>query len=160
VSGEDAVEVRDLDVATLRSRFVDHEFEAKAFEVEPGAIVAFALALGERSPRYLDPSHPDFQAPPTFTSSLMTNRQLPPGFPVIEGLTMNAGKSLEVMRPVRPGRVVGHARLHEIFEKTGRSGQMVFLVSRMALYDQAGDLLALSDSRQVIRERPDRSPKT
>jgi len=32
---------------------------------------------------------------------------------------------------------------------------MVFVVSRMEIYDPAGTLVATSDSRMVIREKPD-----
>ena len=35
---------------------------------------------------------------------------------------------------------------------------MIFLVSRMQLYDDSGEHLATTDSRQVIRERPDKRP--
>jgi len=31
---------------------------------------------------------------------------------------------------------------------------MMFLVSRMEVFDPSGELLATADSRQVIRERP------
>ena len=40
-------------------------------------------------------------------------------------------------------------------DKTGRSGRMLFLVSRMEIFDPHGELLATADSRQVIRERPE-----
>lgn len=151
------VDVADVDVGALRERFLDHEFDAKTFEIEADAIVSFATACGEEAPRYLDPTHPEFQASPTFASSLMTNRQMPPDFPDIDGLSMNAGKSMELKRPIRPGPVTGHACLHDIYEKTGRSGRMVFIVSRMELFDAQGALLAVSDSRQVIREKPSKA---
>jgi hypothetical protein len=151
------IDVADIDIAALRTQFLGHEFDAKAFEIEAEEIIVFARACGEQAPRYLDAEHPDFQAPPTFTSSLMTNRQMPEAFPSIDGLTLNAGKSLELLKPVRPGRVTGRSQLHDLYEKTGRSGRMVFIVSRMALYDDDDTLLALSDSRQVIREKPRRA---
>lgn len=148
------IDVTDVDVTALRERFLEHEFDAKIFEVDAKAIVDFAVACGERAPRYVDPSDPNFQASPTFTSTLMISRQVPADFPKIAGLSMNAGKSIELKRPIRPGTVTGRSRLHDIYEKTGRSGRMLFVVSRMEFYDARGDLLALSDSRQVIREKP------
>jgi len=148
------IDVADIDIAALRAEFLEHEFDAKEFEVKAEAIVEFARACGERAPRYLDPEHPDFQAPPTFTSGLMTNRQVPEAFPKIDGLSLNAGKSMELLAPIRPGWVTGRSRLQDLYDKTGRSGRMVFVVSRMAFYDAEGTLLALSDSRQVIREKP------
>lgn len=146
--------ITDVNLETLREQFLDHEFESKTFEVTAEAIVAFARACGEGAARYLDPNHPDFQASPTFPSSLMSNRQVPLDFPDLGALSMNAGKSMEFRRPVRPGRVVGRSHLHEIYEKTGRSGRMVFIVSRMEIFDEQDQLLTVSDSRQVFREKP------
>ena len=150
----DEIDIADVDIEHLRETFLGHEFDAKHFEVTAESIVAFARACGEEAPRFTDPAHPDFQAPTTYPSSLMTKRQLPATFPSLGGLSMNAGKSMETRRPIRPGNVVGRSHLHQIYEKTGRSGRMVFVVSRMSFYDADGELLALSDSRQVIREKP------
>jgi hypothetical protein len=50
--------------------------------------------------------------------------------------------------------MVGKTHLHEVYSKTGRSGRMIFLVTRMALYDEGGAHLANADTRVVIRERP------
>ena len=110
------LDVGDLDIQALRDRFLEHEFDAKKFEVKADDIVTFARACGEQAPRYLNPSDSDFQAPPTFTSSLMTNRQMPSDFPKINGLTLNAGKSLELLKPVRPGRVTGRSQLHDLYD--------------------------------------------
>jgi hypothetical protein len=43
--------------------------------------------------------------------------------------------------------------LHDIYTKTGRSGRMIFVVSRLAFYDEDGNHLANSDSRIVMREK-------
>ena len=45
------------------------------------------------------------------------------------------------------------AHLHEIYAKTGRSGRMIFIVTRIEFYDQEEKHLANSDSRIVIAER-------
>ena len=75
------LDVAEVDIAALRRQFLEHEFDAKTFEVRADAIVDFAAACGEQAPRFTDPDHPDFQAPPTFASTLMTDRQVPPDFP-------------------------------------------------------------------------------
>jgi hypothetical protein len=51
-------------------------------------------------------------------------------------------------------KLVGKSHLHDIYEKTGRTGRMIFLVSRMELYDPNQTLVSIVDSRMVIRERP------
>jgi hypothetical protein len=67
---------------------------------------------------------------------------------------MDAGKAVEAFAPIRPGAMVGKTHLHEVYTKTGRSGRMIFLVTRMALFNDSGDHLANADTRVVIRERP------
>ena len=79
---------------------------------------------------------------------------MPPDFPKLEGLSMNAGKAMMLHHPVRPGTLVGRSHLHDIYAKTGRSGRMTFIVQRMEFFDPDGTLVATSDSRQVIREKP------
>ena len=79
---------------------------------------------------------------------------LPPDFPEIDGVTMDAGKGVEWMAPIRDGATLtGKSHLHDIYVKTGRSGRMVFLVRRMELYDENGAHVANADTRTVIREK-------
>ena len=143
-----------LDIEALRKQFIHHEFDRKIFDITPQAIVAFSIACGEEAPRFTDPSHPDFQAPPTFPSSLMRGPQMPADFPKIEGLSLNAGKAMEIHQPIRPGVLTGRSHLHDIYTKTGRSGRMIFLVSRMLFCNANNEPVATADSRQVIREKP------
>ena len=68
---------------------------------------------------------------------------------------MDAGKRVEWIAPVRAGvTLTGKSHLHDIYTKTGRSGRMVFLVTRMELFDPEGTHVANADTRTVIRERP------
>ena len=79
---------------------------------------------------------------------------LPGDFPQI-GIPLDAGKCVMPQRPLRAGTtLVGRSHLHDIYEKTGRTGRMIFLVSRMELYDESQALVSIVDSRLVIRERP------
>ena len=53
-----------------------------------------------------------------------------------------------------PGSTLtGKTHLHDIYTKTGRSGRMIFVVSRLEFYDADGVHLANSDSRIVMREK-------
>ncbi len=145
-----------IDIEDLRSRFLNLEFDAKDFTLDADQIVAVAEATGETLSQYTDASHPDFQAPPALLASLASGRRLPIDFPSMGGIGMDGGKAVTSLRPVRAGELLtGRTHLHDIYDKSGRSGRMVFLVSRMELYNQAGEHLATSDSRTVIRERPD-----
>lgn len=145
-----------LDLDALRAQFLHQEFDVKEFRFDAAQLADYAIACGERAPRYTDPAHPDFQAPPTFATSLRPDRRLPDGFPKLPGLGMDAGKAVAPLAPIRPDTVVtGRSHLHEIYAKTGRSGRMTFFVIRMELSDPEGTLLAHADTRVVIREKPE-----
>jgi hypothetical protein len=143
----------DQDITAAREKFLNQDFDEKSFSVPAEKTIEYARLCGETAERFLDASHPDFQAPPTYIASLSGSRALPEGFPRF-GIGMDAGKGIECFLPVRPGTTItGRTHLHDIYSKTGRSGRMVFAVSRIAFYDAEGNLLANSDSRVVMREK-------
>ena len=149
-----AEEAVDEDIKALRERFLGREFDEVTFLIDGGRFAEYAKVCGETAPRYTDPAHADFQAPPTFVSTLVGGRSMPPDFPNLGGMGMDAGKAVEWKAPVRAGATLtGRSHLHDIYTKTGRSGRMVFLVTRMELRDEAGDHIANADTRTVIRER-------
>ncbi len=68
---------------------------------------------------------------------------------------MDCGKAVASHKPVGPDvKLTGKTHLHDIYDKSGRSGRMIFIVARTELYDEAGEHYATCDSRQVIREKP------
>jgi hypothetical protein len=144
-----------IDIEDLKARFLGEDFDEVSLQANAEQIVDYAKACGEQAPRYTDPAHPDFQAPPTFASSFESGRRLPDNFPRLPGLGMDAGKAVAAKKPIRPGvPLVGRTHLHDVYAKTGRSGRMVFMVTRMEIYDPDGEQLATADTRVVIRERP------
>ncbi len=143
-----------LDIDALRDEWVGVAFEERELNLDPDAMAAYAAACGELAPEYTDTSHEDFQAPPTFASSLQRGRGLPEDFPKMPGLGMDAGKAVEAFAPIRPGPKRSETHMHDIYTKTGRSGRMIFLVVRMALYETDGTHIANADTRVVIREKP------
>jgi hypothetical protein len=144
----------DEDIEALRAKFLNQEFEEVRFEINGEQFAAYARACGELHPRFTDSAHEDFQAPPTFVSTLVGGRDLPSGFPRPKGVSMDAGKSVEWLAPIRSGATLtGKSHMHDIYTKTGRSGRMTFLVRRTELYDN-GIHVANADTRTVIREKP------
>lgn len=143
-----------LDIDALRDEWIGVAFEERELNLDPAAMAAYATACGELAPEYTDPAHGDFQAPPTFASSLQRGRGLPEDFPKMPGLGMDAGKAVEAFAPIRPGPKRSKTHMHDIYTKTGRSGRMIFLVVRMALFDTDGTHVANADTRVVIREKP------
>jgi hypothetical protein len=143
-----------VEVEELKRRFLNLDFDERSFEVRQEAMLEFAAACGETAPRYTDPAHADFQAPPTFCARFHGRRMLPGDFPAL-GIPLDAGKAVMPQQPIRAGaKLVGKSHLHDIYEKTGRTGRMIFLVSRMELFDPSQVLVSIVDSRLVIRERP------
>jgi acyl dehydratase len=145
-----------VDVEELKANFLNLEFDRADFELDPERLVTVAVTSGETKEEFIDPDHPDFQAAPAFIASLASNRHLPLDFPNLGGIPMDGGKAVTCIKPVRAGvPLTGRTHLHDIYAKSGRSGRMVFVVSRMEIRDPDGEHVATSDSRMVIRERPD-----
>lgn len=145
-----------VDVDALKAQFLDLEFDTKSFVLDAEKAAVVARVSGETRPEYLDPGREDFQAAPAFVASLSGSRHLPIDFPNLGGIPMDGGKAVTCLAPVKTGiPLTGRSHLHDIYAKNGRSGRMVFVVSRMEVYDPAGVHVATSDSRMVIRERPD-----
>jgi acyl dehydratase len=142
------------DIEELKSKFLNLEFDRKDFVLDPEKVATVARKSGEVLPQYCDTGHPDFQAPPAFIASLAAGRHLPIDFPSLGGIPMDGGKAVTCIKPVRTGvPLTGRTHLHDIYDKSGRSGRMIFLVSRMEIFDESGEHLATNDSRMVIRER-------
>ena len=144
-----------VDIEALKKEWVGVAFEERTLELDAEKMAEYARACGEQDARFTDPAHPDFQASATFASSLQRGRGLPENFPKMPGLGMDAGKAVEAFAPIRPGPKQTKTHMHDIYTKTGRSGRMIFLVIRMALYEPDGTHLANADTRVVIREKPD-----
>ncbi len=145
-----------LDIDDLRSRFLNLEFDTTDFRIAPENVLTVARACGETRPEYIDPTHPEFQAYPAYLASLASGRRLPIDFPSLGGIPIDGGKAVECHLPVPVDTpITGRTHLHEIYDKSGRSGRMIFLVSRMELFDAQNNHLATTDSRLVVRERPD-----
>ena len=143
----------DADIEEIRGKYLNLDFDEKQFYVDPTVTTEYARLCGETAERFLDESHEDFQAPPTYVARLSGSSMLPADFPRF-GIGMDAGKGIECLQPVRPGsNITGKTHLHDIYTKTGRSGRMIFVVTRIEFYDEEGNHLANSDSRMVMRER-------
>ncbi len=143
-----------VDIDELRQQFLNLEFDSTQLRVSVDQCLAIAHASGERRAEFTDSGHPNFQAPLALLASLAGGRHLPIDFPSLGGIPMDGGKAVTSLAPVRPGSdLTGRTHLHDIYDKSGRSGRMIFIVSRMNLYDSSGSHLAISDSRMVVRER-------
>ena len=139
-----------MDVAELKKKWTGWTFDETRFEIEAEALSEFSLACGETVARYTDPGHPDFQAAPSYTARFHGGRPLPEGFPMKRETSFDGGKTVEWKAPIRPGdTVVARSHIHDIFEKTGRSGGMMFVVHRMEFTNQREELVAVVDWKMI-----------
>ena len=67
----------DADIEEIRGKFLNLDFDEKQFYVDPAVTTEYARLCGETAERFLDESHEDFQAPPTYVASLSGSRMLP-----------------------------------------------------------------------------------
>ena len=143
----------DADIEAAREKFLNQDFDEKTFYIDPKITIEYARLCGETASRFLDENDPDFQAPPTYVASLSGRRSLPKDFPRF-GLGMDGGKGVEVLAPIRPGcTLTGRTHLHDILTKSGRSGRMVIVTTRIEFFDEEGNHVANADSRSLMREK-------
>ncbi|MAG30187.1 MAG: hypothetical protein CL908_04735 [Deltaproteobacteria bacterium] len=142
-----------MNAEELKAKFTGYVFDEIDLDISTESLVGFATACGETLPKFTDPGDPDFQGVPNYMTRIHGTRSLPADFPIEMHRCFDAGKSVEFHAPVRPGdNINGKSEIADIFEKTGRSGSMLFIVHRMNFYNQAGTHLATVDWRLVQRE--------
>ena len=92
-------------------------------------------------------------APPTFVLRLRGRRFMPANLPADLGRTgFDAGKDIEFGAPVRVGDVLSaSSTVHDIYEKTGRSGSMKFIVLRSVITNQRDQEVAIIDQKMMFR---------
>lgn len=132
---------------------VGQEFDHTVFPpVTAEQIVAYATACGETNPRWTRPGS-DLVAPPTFALSLRGKHFMPKHMPATLGQHMfDAGKDIEVGVPVVAGDVLSStSTVHDVYEKTGRSGRMTFVVFRTTVTNQRNETVAVVDQKMMFR---------
>jgi len=143
-----------MDAAQMKTKYVGHEFDESRFEIDAESMKAFAEACGETLSKFVDPADPDFQAPPSYPTRFHGRRQLPKDFPMEMMRSFDGGKCVEPRQPVRPGDVlIAKSHIHDIFEKTGRSGGMMFVVHRMEFFNQRDELVSIVDWKLIQKLR-------
>lgn len=91
-------------------------------------------------------------APPSFVLRMRGKRFMPRNLPDLGRSGFDAGKDMELRAPVRPGDVLTTvSTVHDLYEKTGRSGRMTFLVLRSIITNQKGEQVAVIDQRMMFR---------
>jgi acyl dehydratase len=117
-------------------------------------IADFCAAIGETNPLYTDPvaasagPHGGLVAPPSLAAIFGDGENIFQHFPEFDRRRLAAGMDVEFVAPIRAGdSITTVSRVKEIYEKTGRSGAMVFVVISSALRKQNGEIAARIEHR-------------
>jgi acyl dehydratase len=123
-------------VERLRARIGKDGSSAEA-TVEPGHLKRFAEAIGDPNPRWSK------EAPPTFLVALS-----PAAYHLEEAEEygkgwLNGGNRFEYFEAVRVGdRITATSRVADVYEKTGSSGSLLFIIFETDYVNQHGRKVA------------------
>ena len=132
----------------MRQQAIGLEGPPVTTEVEKGAIIKFAEAIGDDNPVFNDEAaaretrYGGLIAPPTFLRSVASSRpELPFDFPFNRRL--DGGSEWEYFEPVRPGdRITAVARIEDISERKGRLGLMIIMSTVTTYRNQFDQVVA------------------
>jgi acyl dehydratase len=145
-------------VVEFDTSILGKEFVLGTFQVTEEMIKAFSLAVGETSPQYVGSeaakqgTNAGLIAPPIFYD-VFRGDQIPDPKVKFGKVSFNAGQRCEFYAPIRLGDTITmKARVTDVYEKTGRTGKMVFIVRQTTYENQQGEKLAMVEQSQVRRE--------
>ena len=91
-------------------------------------------------------------APPIFYD-VFRGDQMPDPKVKFGKIGFNAGQRCEFHVPIRPGDTITmKTRITDVYEKTGRTGKMVFIIRETTYENQKGEKVAVVEQSQVRRE--------
>jgi acyl dehydratase len=133
----------------MQRRAIGTESNPVTMEVEKGAIIRFAQAIGDNNPAYTDEAaarktrYGGIVAPPTFLRSLRgVHLDLP--FELPFNRVLDAGSDWEYFQPVRPGdRITAVGRISDIRERSGRLGLMILITTAITYHNQFDEVVAI-----------------
>ena len=135
-------------------------------EMGRSSLRQYALAIGDFNPLYSDRGFAqthglrEVMAPPTlicdtwqYVDSDMDDRgDLVGRGPIRELEGLRAGNEYEFFQPIHPDDVISaHWTVKDVYEKTGRTGSLVFQVIETTFYNQADEVLARNTETMFYR---------
>ena len=147
---------------SINTALIGKEYPPYPFTVERGKIKEFARAIGDLNPCYLDDrvgaasEWGDLIAPPTFAVTFRdetadTGAMLRDLGTDISRI-LHGEQEFELFRPLQPGQTyLCRARIVDIYEKSGRSGPMAFVVRETTITDRTNDVVAAVRHITIVR---------
>jgi N-terminal half of MaoC dehydratase len=147
---------------TINTSLIGKEYPPYVATVERGKIKEFARALGDLNPYYLDDrigaASPwgDIIAPPTFATTFRDESADAAALLADLGTdisrVLHGEQEFEIFRQLVPGeRYLCRTKILDIYEKSGKSGPMAFVVRETAITDGADEIVAAMRHITVIR---------
>ena len=137
------------------------ESEPVTHDVEKGAIIKFAEAIGDTNPVFNDEvaarksRYGGMVAPPTFLRSIMSG-PLKVEFKSPYSANLDGGSEWEYFEPIRPGdRITVTTMIADIYERAGRLGNMLFLVRETKYVNQFGNTVAKQRTTGISYQPPE-----
>ena len=136
------------------------EVDVGSFDVTREQIEVYCEAVGETNPLYTSDEyaasgpHGAILAPPGMLHTMPVGQGLDPKLQVhFKSNTFHAGQKMEIFAPIHPGDSIrARAQVKEIYDKTGRTGRMVFVVRRISYVNQSDKVVAAIEHSFVNRE--------
>jgi len=147
---------------TINTSIKGKEYAPYVVHVERGKIKEFARAIGDLSPFYLDDevgrASPwgDIIAPPTFAITFRDERAdtgaLLKDLGTDISRILHGEQEFEHYKPIRPGdTLLCRGRISDVYEKSGKSGPMAFVVRETTVTDADNEVVARVRGITVVR---------
>jgi len=139
----------------MRQQAIGVESPPITVEVEKGAIIKFAQAIGDDNPVFNDEiaarntRYGGLIAPPTFLRSVIVERP-EYTFEMPYDRLLDGGSEWEYFEPVRAGdRITAVSRITDMSERTGRMGLMVMTTYVITYRNQFDQVVATQASTSI-----------
>jgi acyl dehydratase len=151
-------DVNPTDAIEFDRSVIGVDVEVGTHKVAKEDLIAYAKALGETNPLYLDEEaakagpYGTIIAPPLYYNLLSLRAGLDPK--VNFGTTgFDAGQHVEFFEPIRAGDTISaKTQVADVYAKTGRTGTMVFTIRRTTFTNQKGEKTIVMDRINVRRD--------
>ena len=133
------------------------EVDSGTFTATKDQILTYCAAIGETNPLYTDEvaaakgPYGGLITPPMFLTVFPARQGLDPKI-VFGNTGFHAGQRCEFSEPIRPGdTIAAKTAVTDVYEKTGRSGRMVFATHRVSFTNQRGEQVGVIRNSFVRR---------
>ena len=141
--------------AEMREHAIGTQSSPLTMEVEKGAIVKFAEAIGDDNPLWTDEiiarkgKYGGLIAPPTFLRSIRIDRpELPFDLPFTR--LLDGGSDWEYFQPVRAGDLItAKNQITDLQERVGRMGLMIIMTNLITYVNQFQEVVATQTNTSI-----------